>query len=102
MGFREVPVFEVKELFRLWLRGGCAALHRSPGGVDRKTVRRYVVGCRRARRRPGRRGGPAERRGPLRVLERVRPHRTIGHGEPVAHPRGPRQEQIPAGSKTRA
>jgi hypothetical protein len=42
MAFREVPMFEVREVLRLWLGGeglrGVARLSR----VDRKTVRRYV------------------------------------------------------------
>ena len=42
MGFREVPVFEVKEVLRLWLRGeGLRAIERL-SRVDRKTVRRCV------------------------------------------------------------
>ena len=45
MGFREVSVFEVKEVLRLWLRGeGLRAIERL-AGVDRKTVRRYVAGA---------------------------------------------------------
>ena len=43
MGFREVPVFEVREVLRLWLRGeGLRAIERL-ARVDRKTVRRYVA-----------------------------------------------------------
>lgn len=43
MSFREVPVFEVREVLRLWLRGvGFRAVERL-AGVDRKTVRRYVI-----------------------------------------------------------
>ena len=42
MAFREVRVFEVREVLRLWLRGeGIRAMERLVG-VDRKTVRRYV------------------------------------------------------------
>ncbi len=52
MGFREVPVFEVKEVLRLWLRGeGLRSIERL-SRVDRKTVRRYVAAASRARRRP--------------------------------------------------
>ena len=40
MAFREVRVFEVREVLRLWLRGeGFRATERLVG-VDRKTVRR--------------------------------------------------------------
>ena len=42
MAFREVPVFEVREVLRLWLLGhGLRAIERLVQ-VDRKTVRRYV------------------------------------------------------------
>ena len=42
MAFREVRVFEVREVLRLWLRGeGLRSLERLVG-LDRKTVRRYV------------------------------------------------------------
>lgn len=80
MAFREVRVFEVREVLRLWLRGhGLRAVERL-AGVDRKTVRRYVEA--------------AEALGLTRedsedrldeafigaVVEAVRPHRTDGHG----------------------
>ena len=43
MSFREVRVFEVKEVLRLWLRGeGLRSVERL-AGIDRKTVRRYVA-----------------------------------------------------------
>jgi hypothetical protein len=42
MSFREVRVFEVREVLRLWLRGeGLRSVERL-AGMDRKTVRRYV------------------------------------------------------------
>jgi hypothetical protein len=42
MAFREVRVFEVREVLRLWLAGeGMRATERLVG-VDRKTVRRHV------------------------------------------------------------
>lgn len=42
MAFREVRVFEVREVLRLWLRGeGCRSISRL-AGMDRKTVGRYV------------------------------------------------------------
>ncbi len=81
MAFREVRVFEVREVLRLWLRGeGLRSVERL-AGVDRKTVRRYV--------------NAAEALGLVRdggegqlcdvfmgsVVEAVRPHRSDGHGE---------------------
>src|SRR5688572_18294050 len=81
MAFREVRVFEVREVLRLWLAGeGLRSVERL-SMVDRKTVRRYV--------------GAAEGLGLVRdggegqlsdvfvgmVEEAVRPHRCDGHGE---------------------
>jgi hypothetical protein len=79
--FREVRVFEVREVLRLWLRGeGLRAVERWVG-VDRKTVRRYVtaaeeLGCRRD-------GGEEQLSDVFigSVVEAVRPHRGDGHGE---------------------
>ena len=46
MAFREVPMFEVREVLRLWLRGeGFRSIDRLTR-VDRKTVRRYVEAVR--------------------------------------------------------
>ena len=79
--FREVGVFEVREVLRLWLRGeGIRGVERL-GGVDRKTVRRYVdaaVGLGLARE-----GGEGQLDDGFlgSVLEAVRPHRVDGHGE---------------------
>ncbi len=81
MGFREVPVFEVKEVLRLWLRGeGLRSIERL-AGVDRKTVRRYVAGAVGAG--VDRAGGEGQLNDEVlsAVLEQVRPHRTNGHGE---------------------
>jgi transposase len=80
MAFREVRVYEVREVLRLWLAGeGLRAVERLVG-VNRKTVRRYVT--------------VAEELGLVRdggegqltdvviamVIEAVRPHRADGHG----------------------
>ena len=43
MAFREVRVFEVREVLRLWLRGEGVRSTGRLAGVDRKTVRRYVA-----------------------------------------------------------
>jgi hypothetical protein len=43
MAFREVRVYEVKEVLRLWLRGKGTRPISAMVGVDRKTVQRYIV-----------------------------------------------------------
>ncbi|MGH9033105.1 MAG: IS21 family transposase [Acidimicrobiia bacterium] len=80
MAFREVRVFEVREVLRLWLAGeGIRATERLVG-FDRKTVRRYVdaaVGLGLVRE-----GGDEQLSDVFigLVVEAVRPHRTDGHG----------------------
>lgn len=81
MAFREVRVFEVREVLRLWLRGeGIRAVERLVG-VDRKTVRRYVAAAEQA----GlvREGGEEQLTDVFvgAVVEAVRPHRVDGRGE---------------------
>ena len=81
MAFREVRVFEVREVLRLWLRGqGFRSVERL-AGVDRKTVRRYVT----AAEGLGlvRDGGEDQLSDEFMgsVVEAVRPHRSDGHGE---------------------
>jgi transposase len=81
MAFREVRVFEVREVLRAWLRGeGIRATSRL-AGVDRKTVRRYLaaaegLGLDRA-------GGEGQLSDEFLglVVERVRPHRVDGRGQ---------------------
>jgi hypothetical protein len=81
MAFREVPVFEVREVLRLWLRGeGLRSVERL-AGVDRKTVRRYVTV---AEELGLVRDGGEDQLGDVfmgSVVEAVRPHRSDGHGE---------------------
>jgi len=81
MGFREVPVYEVKEVLRLWLRGeGLRAIERM-ADVDRKTVRRYVqAAVELGLERSGAESQLSDEFMAL-VVERVRPHRHSGHGE---------------------
>ena len=43
MAFREVRVFEVREVLRLFLRGEGVRSTERLVGVDRKTVRRYLA-----------------------------------------------------------
>ncbi|HEY2949224.1 MAG TPA: hypothetical protein VGJ53_12650 [Micromonosporaceae bacterium] len=81
MAFREVGVFQVREVLRLWLRGEGIRSTERLAGVDRKTVRRYVA----AAVELGLVGDGGE--GQLSdefvglVVEAVRPHRVDGRGE---------------------
>jgi hypothetical protein len=80
MAFREVPMFEIREVLRLWLAGeGLRAIARL-ARVDRKTVRRYVVAAEAA----GlvRDDGEGQLTDELvgEVCEAVRPARPGGHG----------------------
>jgi len=80
MAYREVSVFEIKEVLRLWLRGeGYRGIDRL-SGVDRKTVRRYVEAAVAAGLT--RDGGEAQLTDVVigLVCERVRPARPAGHG----------------------
>jgi len=80
MTFREVHVFEIREVLRLWLRGeGLRSIERL-SSVDRKTVRRYLEaagGCGVVRDE-----GEAQITDELigQICEQVRPHRPDGHG----------------------
>jgi transposase len=80
MAFREVRVFEVREVLRLWLANeGLRSIERL-SQLDRKTVRRYVeaavvLGLDRG-------GGEGQLSDEFigQVVEAVRPHRVDGHG----------------------
>ncbi|MBS1837286.1 MAG: IS21 family transposase [Actinobacteria bacterium] len=81
MAFREVRVFEIREVLRLWLRGKGQRPISKLAGLDRKTVRRYIdaaveLGLDRA-------GGEDQLTDLLlaQVVEKVRPHRTDGRGQ---------------------
>jgi hypothetical protein len=80
MAFREVRVFEVREVLRLWLAGeGIRSVERL-AQVDRKTVRRYVAVAEALG--VVRDGGGDQLTDALigMVVEAVRPHRCDGHG----------------------
>jgi transposase len=80
VAFREVGVFEVREVLRLWIRGhGYRGVERL-AGVDRKTVRRYVSAAQELglSREAGEAGLTDVLLGA--VVERVRPHRADGRG----------------------
>ncbi len=80
MAFREVRVYEVREVVRLWLDGeGLRSIERLSQG-DRQTVRRYVT----AAKELGlvRDGGVDQLSDEFvgLVVATVRPHRSDGHG----------------------
>jgi transposase len=81
MAFREVSVVQVKEVLRRWLRGDGERPIAESVGVDRKTARRYIAAA--VELGVERRGGDEQLTDELigGVLERVRPHRSDGHGE---------------------
>ncbi len=81
MGFREVRVFEIREVLRLWLRGESQRSIDRLVGLDRKTVRRYLAAAVEAGPDRGGRGGQLDDRLMVGVCERVRPHRPDGHGQ---------------------
>jgi transposase len=82
MAFREVRVFEVREVLRLWLRGEGLRSCERLAGVDRKTVRRYVEAA--VALSLSRDGGELQLTDEFigSVVEVVRPHRSDGHGGP--------------------
>jgi transposase len=93
MAFREVPMFEIREVLRLWLGGaGLRAIARLCR-VDRKTVRRYVAAGEAAGvvRDSGEGQLTDEVMG--RVCEAVRPARPGGHG-PAWDALAPHEELI--------
>jgi transposase len=81
MAFREVRVFEVREVLRLWLRGEGIRSTERLAGVDRKTVRRYVVAA--VELGLVRVGSEEQLSDEFvgSVVEAVRPHRADGRGE---------------------
>lgn len=81
MSFREVRVFEVREVLRLWLRVEGLRSTERLAGVDRKTVRRYVAAA--VELGLVRDGGEEQLTDEFvgSVVEAVRPHRSDGRGE---------------------
>ena len=81
MAFREVRLYEVREVLRLWLDGeGLRSIERL-SQVGRRTVRRYVTA---ATELGLVRDGGADQLSDefiAAVVEVVRPHRSDGHGD---------------------
>jgi transposase len=83
MAFREVRVFEVREVLRLWVGGeGLRCIERL-SQVDRKTVRRYVEAAVALGLDHNDGAGVEQLTDTFvgLVVEAVRPHRCDGHGE---------------------
>jgi transposase len=81
MAFREVRVFEVREVLRLWAAGESLRGIERLAGMDRKTIRRYVAAAETAGATRGGDAGQFSDELIGRVVEAVRPHRTDGHGD---------------------
>jgi len=81
MAFREVRVYEVRELLRWWVEGLSLRKTTERSGFDRKTVRRYVEAAEALGVVQG--GGAVQLSDEVlaAVLDRVRPERRDGHGE---------------------
>ena len=81
MAFREVSVVQVREALRRWLNGDGERPIARGVGVDRKTARRYITAA--VELGIVRDGGAEQLTDELigQVVERVRPHRTDGHGD---------------------
>jgi transposase len=81
MAFREVRVYEVREVLRLWLDGeGFRSIERL-SQVDRKTVRRYVTAATELGLVRDGGAGQLSDEFIAAVVEVVRPHRSDGHGD---------------------
>src|SRR3954454_2193332 len=96
MAFWEVPMFEVREVLRLWLGGdGIRAVVRL-SRVDRKTVRRYVDAAIEAGVTAD--GGVGQLTDEVlgAVVEIVRPHRADGHHGEAWAALAARREQVEA------
>jgi hypothetical protein len=81
MAFREVRVYEIKEVLRLWLRGeGLRSIERLVG-VDRKTVRRYIQAATESGLGRGASEADLDDAFMAKVCELARPRRPDGHGQ---------------------
>lgn len=80
MAFREVRVFEVREVLRLWLRGEGLRTVERLAGLDRKTVRRYVEAAKALGLSRESTEEALDEAFIGVVGEAVRPHRSDGHG----------------------
>ena len=83
MTFREVRVYEIREIVRLWMRGeGLRSIERLTA-TDRKTVRRYVAAAVEFGVDPPWRRGTDDRRGVGGDLREGPPASAPGSGSGV-------------------
>jgi transposase len=80
MAFREVRVYEVREVLRLWLDGEALRSIERLAQLDRKTVRRYVTAGEGLGLVRDGGVGQLDDEFVAGVVEAVRPHRSDGHG----------------------
>lgn len=81
MAFREVGMFEVREVLLQWVKGmGYRTIQRR-GAADRKTARRYVEAAKRAGLRRGAEGGEVTDEVVAAVMAEVRPSGAAAHGD---------------------
>ena len=81
MAFREVRVYEIKEVLRLWLRGTGTRKIAVLVDLDRKTVQRYIAAATEAGLERGAGEDALDDALMAQVCERARPRRHDGHGE---------------------
>ncbi len=81
MAFREVRVYEVKEVLRLWLRGKGTRPIAALVGLDRKTVQRYIAAGVQSGLDRGAGEDALDDELMAKVCEHARPRRPDGHGE---------------------
>ena len=81
MAFREVRVYEVKEVLRLWLRGKGTRPIAALVDLDRKTVQRYIAAATQAGLGRGAGEDSLDDALMAQVCEHARPRRSDGHGE---------------------
>ncbi|HTT90410.1 MAG TPA: IS21 family transposase [Acidimicrobiales bacterium] len=81
MAFREVRVYEIKEVLRLWLRGTGTRKIGVLVDLDRKTVQRYIAAATEVGLGRGAGEDSLDDALMAQVCERARPRRRDGHGE---------------------
>ena len=81
MAFREVRVYEVKEVLRLWLRGKGTRPIAALVGLDRKTVQPYISAAAEAGLDRGAAKALCTTELMAKICEQARLHRRDGHGE---------------------